>query len=911
MKFWYGLHIGGLAAVLLALGATDAAADPISTLIVTALGLTGAAATVGAAVLNIGAAVGLSALSQKMRKKKSSGLGGANLSLRIETDAPRQVIFGKYATAGSLAYWQCTGANNQILHMVIALADHECDGLESLWVDGKERAWNSGTGVVDGFNGKLKVRFYRGTSGQTVDTVVRDASGGRWTNDEVGACVCYAVVEATQDEAVFKGGIPQIVFVVRGARLYDPRKDSTAGGSGAQRWDNPSTWVWSDNNAVVIYNVLRSISPGGVYLMGLNAPADTIRMAEFEAAANACDELVPLAGGGTEKRYRCGFMVDIAPGLNPEREALDLAMEAMAGDVICAGGIYRIMAGVARTSVATLTDEDFIVTEPLVSDPRRPRSELTNAIAASFSDPSRCYAVVPLPVRRSSADEAADGGYQWTRGLDLSGVESRTQGQRVQEVRRREARRQLRANGALRARWFILEPGDWVTANSSRRGWSGRTFQIGATRWHDNLVSSRELIEVDSEIDDWSTSDEIADEQAADLPGGGPTLTAVSGWSIAVAAVSGASGQQAPHIFGTYTPITDPTVTQLEVEYRKVGDTASLIKTVLDPSAGSVVWSEGVQGGIVYEARIRPVTMPERAVDWTAWASTEDEAPVQIVGVAQIAEDVTPGIIDADDLDEQSRFLLQLAALSEEANYGVAHAVAELRNEVQTLGEAVLSNRIESNGTTANARTAIRLHQTLSESYASYVIQTDAALEGKASAASMLLLENRVTDVEGEIEAQAAALLAAEAEIDGKASASSVLGLTSRVEETEEGLYYAEQAAYLALTNDGHVTGLAGLYGDGITSQFIVLADKFAVAHPSGSYAHNPFVVATNAYGAGLVSINGDLLASGTVRAEAIDALYLSALSSDLGSIRAGDMESFDGKVIFDLNNKIFQMDFD
>lgn len=865
------LRIGGIAAALLALGATEAAAGPIGALIVAAIGLTGTAATIGAAVLNVGMAFGISALSQKMRKKKTSGLGGANLALRIETDAPRQFIAGTYATSGSLAYWQCTGANNETLHLVIALADHECEALESLWVDGKERAWNSGTGVVDGFNGKLKVRFYRGAPGQSVDTIVRDASGGRWTNNEVGASLCYAVVEATQDEKVFTGGIPQIVFVIRGARLYDPRKDSTAGGSGAQRWNNPSTWTWTDNNAVVIYNVLRSISPGGVYLLGLNAPADTIRMDEFEAAANACDELVALAAGGTEKRYRCGFMVDIAPGLNPEREALDLAVEAMAGDVICSGGIYRIMAGVARTSVATLSDDDFIVTEPLVSDPRRPRSELTNAIAASYSDPSRSYAVVPLPIRRSSVDEAADGGYQWTRALDLSGVRSRTQGQRVQEVRRREARRQLRASGALRARWFILEPGDWITVNSSRRGWSGRTFRVGATRWRDNLVSSRELIEIDSEIDDWSASDEIADDQVADLPGGGPTLTGVSGWGISTATMPGSAGQQTPGVFAVWTPITDHTVVQIEIEYRKQGDVVALKKFVLDPSEGSVAWTEGVQGGLVYEARARPVTMPTRAVDWTAWASTEDEAPIQIVGRAQIAGEVDPDTITPDMLDELSRFYLYLAAVGEEVQSGVSARIREVRDELQILGDTLLSHRIAGDATRASVRTEITERQALDESFAAYRLQTDAVLYDPSTGL--------------------------------QAQANAAVVLQSRVSATEGDISAMEARASLQINVNNQVIGIIDLAGNLIESIITMLSDKFVIAKPDGTGATQIFTTGTSALGANRIVINGDVFALGSITASHISAATLSAISANLGTVTAGTIQNPAGTLIFDLAN--------
>ena len=47
-------------------------------------------------------------------------------------------------------------------------------------------------------------------------------------------------------------------------RLYDPRRDSTVGGSGAQRWSDPSSWTpfgggANDNPVVQIYNLMLGL----------------------------------------------------------------------------------------------------------------------------------------------------------------------------------------------------------------------------------------------------------------------------------------------------------------------------------------------------------------------------------------------------------------------------------------------------------------------------------------------------------------------------------------------------------------------------------------------------------------------------------------------------------------------------
>ncbi|TXR46351.1 hypothetical protein [Phyllobacterium endophyticum] len=55
---------------------------------------------------------------------------------------------------------------------------------------------------------------------------------------------------------------------------YDIRRDSTNGGSGAHRWDNPATWEPSDNPVVLIYNIIRGIYYGTEWVYGgQNLPA--------------------------------------------------------------------------------------------------------------------------------------------------------------------------------------------------------------------------------------------------------------------------------------------------------------------------------------------------------------------------------------------------------------------------------------------------------------------------------------------------------------------------------------------------------------------------------------------------------------------------------------------------------------
>ena len=90
--------------------------------------------------------------------------------------------------------------------------------------------------------------------------------------------------------------------MVKGKKLYDPRKDSTSSaydsslGVSTHRESDPATWQWSNNSALCVRDYVASS-------YGLASTQSEIDEASFAAAATICDQDITLAAGGTEKRY--------------------------------------------------------------------------------------------------------------------------------------------------------------------------------------------------------------------------------------------------------------------------------------------------------------------------------------------------------------------------------------------------------------------------------------------------------------------------------------------------------------------------------------------------------------------------------------------------------------------------------
>lgn len=650
----------------------------IGAAIVGIIGLAGFAATATAFVINVGLAVGLSVVSQsisqraakKARRKAAlaaaataQGPRGTELQLSTEANHPRTLILGERGVAGSLVYWCMSGTNSENLDLVIDLADHEIDGVSGIFVDGKLSSWvpdSSGYGLLTEFQAEgmqhCSVRVYKGTEGQIVDPIVSGSSAGQWTAAHRLRGVAYAHVRLVWHQEAFRGGgIPNFLFRVRGAKLYDPRKDSTQpGGSGAHRWGQPHTYEYTNNLEICRYNYLRGINwVNGRPMFGVGLPPEDLDFDRTVAAMGICEQLVARLDGLSESRYGVACVIEANEEHN---EVLAKFSTACAGSLPDLSGRYALQPGVAQIPVISFSDDDIIAGAELSGSRYRSISEVVNETTGNWADPSALYQRTPLPARRSSADEISDGGFRRSAEYDLEYCISQTQGQRVLEIFRRLARRQRTHRVTLRRRYAILEAGDWIVWNSDLFGYVGQTFRVEQVTLNEGWQVTVDLTEIDSGIYGWSLDDELDPADPRDLPSGGPPMTGVSGFAIATAQVNSLDGTQLPAIRATWSPIADPTVVGLRIDYRRVGDTPWFTYHVpIDQvRAGAATITSGIVAGSIYEARATLITSPPRVTQVSPTVAAAGNTPSIIVNVAKVSEvteSVKPGIISRDALD--------------------------------------------------------------------------------------------------------------------------------------------------------------------------------------------------------------------------------------------------------------------
>jgi hypothetical protein len=477
-----------------------------------------------------------------------------------------------------------------------------------------------GTGAHAG-NLNVIVRYHAGRYDQVADdSLIAHANpAGRWTTDHRGRGVAYLVVEQNYSEDLNLTGVPQLIIETEGLVLYDPRKDDTNGGVGPHRWGQVDTYEPSANPAVQEYNFRRGITVNGQRMLGMQMSPVNLILQMYIAAANDNDFPIPLAAGGTEPRYRCSIAITDD---RANSDVLSSIRSATAGWSLERGGQFGPISGVPQTVISAdaFTDDDMIVGELATFTKYRSRSDLVTAVYGQFSDPFQFWASAAFPGREDPADDSAIGE-RIAKSIDLTQVYSSSQAQRIAESERRRSLQQGQGTATLPAKWIGVQPGDWLPFNSARHG-NMTVLVTGAALNTARQMVTITYERISPTVYSWTTAGELfpPDVGTGGVPGF--QITIATGMTAVGINIPGDGGLVTPGIDFAWDPIIDPSVDQIDFEIRKVGMTDVLPFTADFPSAGSAVCSgHGIQAATNYEYRHKLYTTPVRETPWSAWAT--------------------------------------------------------------------------------------------------------------------------------------------------------------------------------------------------------------------------------------------------------------------------------------------------
>jgi hypothetical protein len=603
------------------------------------------------------ASVAISALQVALAPKpsdpgittKNRAYGGTN---------PLAFPLGRIATAGDENCPPMThGKNNAYLTMVIELSDVAGVSLIRVAIDGAWAAFDPNPASAHAdygmpFTGKYAgyawIKYYDGS--QTAADPMLLAKYGSyparpWTADMALRGVAYAILTFRFNRDVLPGE-PQLRFELNSIPLYDPRKDSTVGGSGTHRWGNIATWEPSLNPQVIIYNILRGITIASLGLWGGGVAAEDLPLTSWFTAMNECDVAITTQAG-VVPQYRAGFevRVNMAPA-----DVIDELNKACAGQIAEVGGVFKPRVGGPGLPVLFITDDDIIINQPQDLQPFAEADSRANGIDAKYPNPDEVWIAVSAPSIYDAAYEAEDGARR-VAALDLPACPYPAQVQRLMQAMLKDNRRARKHGLYLPPDAMVLEPLDSISWTSTRNGYVNKLFEVSqVAKAPRTLVVQVSLREADPADYSWSPASEIV-------------VNAASGVAVtpAVQTVTGFDVFPYEHLDQTSAArraglriIWDGTEADAMrgIEYEIYVNAGALVKrgTITDVASGELIVSDGLIPGVLYAVRLRPLA--DWPGTWTAFdgaiapAVRLSTADLQVSGHQSGALNADPAMVD-------------------------------------------------------------------------------------------------------------------------------------------------------------------------------------------------------------------------------------------------------------------------
>lgn len=758
--------------------------------------------------------------------------GGTRGSTQIGGKVPQYFLMGTVGDAGKLEYRNAWGNAGQVpnayLTSVQSFGDLPISAMVGMFVNGVRREIPAAGAVAQGYPvainddggvAHLWRKFFDGT--QTVADSYLVAKFGSdadraWASDMVGRGVPYLITTALWNDKLWTG-FPTIVGEFQGIKLYDPRKDSTAGGSGTQRWADQSTWAFSDNSAVMIYNIERGIYYSGAHIWGGNKTAAEMPYAVWAAAMDKCDVAISLIGGGTEKQFRAGRKISLNE--RPADVIKELLIGANARISHASDGTVYILVGVPSVADSAFSDADVLATEALGSIPFPNLDEVINGVAATYREPTQAWEDKETAPYYRSDLVAEDDGRENQQGLDLGTTFSGTQAQRVLQATLEEGRRFRRHVVALPPEFAQFRPLQVLAWTTTRFGYTAKLFLITArTRTPSgNVVLG--LQEIDPSDHNWVPGTDQRPLSFAPVVTNRPAPQEVSGFYVEPAIALDSLGRPRRPAIDVFWASASVTVDVRAVRIT-VRTNLAVDPDADDPVLGPVVWegeaprpvegsarlTEGLVPDCNYLVQIQYVPFSGRVTVESTWLPVTTPnillggLDIYPINLAQLDADIAAWQFDVGNSVRDTREAVQ------RINLLVGNFSSRDRFDKQTLRKDLVA---AIDGNTAKWSYEVNVLAAADAVAGSRIEAVELTLPTLATLAITDILSGSISTTNGNVTALGVRVTSIESALPGLATVSALSALTTTV-TTQGGSIAVNAAALTALEGVvGYASGSA------------------------------------------------------------------------------------------------------
>lgn len=451
-------------------------------------------------------------------------------------------------------------------------------------------AYAQGQWVVVGSSGTIL------TSGNFVSPTAK-LPAYPWSSDMVGIGRAYAIATYKFNREIWQGQ-PSFRFQPAGVRWYDKRLDTTQGGNGAHRLNNPATWQFTRNPMVMVAHLLMGYAlPDGTTYGGRYTQAQ-VPLADWATAMNACDAMLAGLSGAQEPAWRAAMEISFE---DEPLDAINALLQACDAEIVDRGGIVYPKVGAPGLPLAFITDDDLIVSQPATLEPFPGLQETVNGVALSHPSPAAGWETVEAPRVLRPDLEAADGDRRLIQALTIPACPYPGQIQRLAQAMVRDARRWRRHIVTLPRDLAHVRPLQTIAWTSAENGYSAKLFEVAEQAVdlfsYDAQVTLREVDPADYAAQPYQP----VNTQSVVLPA--PAPITLSGAGAEALTLSDTNGDpRRPAIRAFWTGFSGAGV---EVEVTRSG--AVVAQITAPASAGVAVISAEIIAAEIYSVRLRPV----------------------------------------------------------------------------------------------------------------------------------------------------------------------------------------------------------------------------------------------------------------------------------------------------------------
>jgi hypothetical protein len=393
-------------------------------------------------------------------------LGGATqIQFAADKTAGVPYLIGRTGTAGNIVFIDTSNdGHNKWIHYFVVFSTGPVDSFQSFTANQTAVSFSAGAATTSPYNGKMWLATQVGVQPSSLLTAPSGTGTvPEWTSNHKLSGLAAARWVMQSDQKTYPAGSPQPLWVWKGAKVYDPRLDSTyPGGSGSQRSGTPSTWAWSENPYLHALTWCLGQTSNGIRTVGLGVPVSAIDVAAFVTGANVAD-----ANG-----WKCGGVVN---SQNSKWDVLTAMLQAGGGTPVRQGNQISCMVSTPLVSVVTLTGAD-VVGEAQIngSQPRRTR---INSVTPKYRSEAHSWDQVDADPVTISAYVTADGQKR-SKEITWELVQDVNQVSQLAYYYITDAREFGPVVLPLKTRWNGLRPGDAITLNENELGMSSQKLVI-------------------------------------------------------------------------------------------------------------------------------------------------------------------------------------------------------------------------------------------------------------------------------------------------------------------------------------------------------------------------------------------------------------------------------------------------